>query len=206
MSDITENKGASERWVGINPFIAALGEHLNVKLNRNKTNYDTEMGCSRKEKDEDNVKNLVIRISTWLPSIWDPEHPIVELDDGNLASENMVNSVFNAEEKGEELLQEFISRFTTENSKLKYNDHIKRQKVYRFEMPQRKDTNRSITEDEKESFGSILAIFESQKLNLKYIMNWPVTTKPWAICNAPGKRKSNSKSLFRNSLLVLCSS
>ena len=24
LSDITENKGASERWVGINPFIAAL--------------------------------------------------------------------------------------------------------------------------------------------------------------------------------------
>ena len=37
-------------------------------------------------------------------------------------------------------------------------------------------------------------------------MNWPVTIKPWAICNAPGKRKPNSKSLFRNSLLALRSS
>ena len=37
-------------------------------------------------------------------------------------------------------------------------------------------------------------------------MNWPVTIKPWAICNAPGTRKPNSKSLFRNSLLALCSS
>ena len=55
-------------------------------------------------------------------------------------------------------------------------------------MPQQKDTNRSITGDEEESFGSILAIFESQKLNLKYIMNWPVTTKPREICNAPGKK------------------
>ena len=35
-------------------------------------------------------------------------------------------------------------------------------------MPQQKD---SITEDEKESFGSILAIFGSQKLDLKYLMN-----------------------------------
>ena len=47
-------------------------------------------------------------------------------------------------------------------------------------------------------------MFESQKLNLKHIMNWPVTTKPWAICKAPGQTKVNSKSQFRNSLLASC--
>ena len=60
------------------------------------------MGCSRKDKDEDDVKNVVIGISTWLPSIWDPKQSIVKLDERNLASENIVNSIFNAEEKGEE--------------------------------------------------------------------------------------------------------
>ena len=74
--------------------------------------------------------------------------------------------------------------------------------MYTFEIPHGKK-NHSITEDEKESFGSILSIFESQKLNLKYIMNWPTTTKPWAICKASGKAKTNSKSLFRKSLLAL---
>ena len=74
----------------------------------------------------------------------------------------MVNSFLNTEEKGEELLQEFISRFTIENFKLKYNDPIKRQKVYTSEMPQPKDTNRSITEDEKESFGQVLLSSFSQ--------------------------------------------
>ena len=64
----------------------------------------------------------------------------------------------------------------------------------------------SITEYKKESFGSILSVFESQKLNLKYIMNWPVTTKPWAIWKAPGKTKADLKSLFCNSLLTLCPS
>ena len=77
------------------------------------------MGCSRKEKDDDDVKNVVMGVSTWLPSIWNPEQPIVKLDEGNLACEDMVNRVLNAEEKGEQLLQEFISRFTSENSKLK---------------------------------------------------------------------------------------
>ena len=128
--------GASERWFSINPFIAALREHLNIKLSRNKKTYDIEMGCSRKDKDEDDVKNVLIGISSWLPSIWDPKQSIVKLEERNLASEKMVNSILNAEEKGGELLQEFISRFTSENSKLKYNDFIKRQKVYTFAMPQ----------------------------------------------------------------------
>ena len=128
--------GASERWFSINPFIAALREHLNITLSRNKKTYDIEMGCSKKDKDEDDVKNVLIGISSWLPSIWDPKQSIVKLEERNLASEKMVNSILNAEEKGGELLQEFISRFTSENSKLKYNDFIKRQKVYTFAMPQ----------------------------------------------------------------------
>ena len=34
------------------------------------------MGCSKKEKDEDDVKNVVIAISTWLESIWNLEQSI----------------------------------------------------------------------------------------------------------------------------------
>ena len=56
----------------------------------------------------------------------------------------MIKSVLNAEEKGGELLQELISRFTTYNAKLKYNDPIKRQKVHIFEIPHGKKN--SITE------------------------------------------------------------
>ena len=31
-------------------------------------------------------------------------------------------------------------------------------------------------------------------------MQWPITTGPWAICKEDEKSRSNSKSLFRNSL------
>ena len=75
-------------------------------------------------------------------------------------------------------MQEFISHFTSAKSKLKYSNPIKRQKGYAFEMRQQDHANSSITEDEIETFGSILAIFESQKFNLKYIVNCPVTIKP----------------------------
>ena len=67
--DIIENNGASKILVKINPFIAAFPEQLNIKLNRSKKACNTEMKCSRKEKVEDDVKNVVIRISTWLRNI-----------------------------------------------------------------------------------------------------------------------------------------
>ena len=88
------------------------------------------MGYSKKGKDEDDGKNAAIEISTWLPSIWDLEQAIVKLDKGNVASENMVNSILKVEEKGEELLQEFISRFTSENSELKYSDYQKTSSIH----------------------------------------------------------------------------
>lgn len=53
--DIIENNGASKILVRINPFIAAFPEQLNIKLNRNKKAYNTEMECSIKEKVEDDV-------------------------------------------------------------------------------------------------------------------------------------------------------
>ena len=104
LSEITANKGASERWVRINPYIAALREHLNVKLNKNKKTYDIEMGCIRKEKDEEDVKNIGLGISDWVPDISDPKQPIVKINDGSLATQDMVKNILNAEEKGGEPL------------------------------------------------------------------------------------------------------
>ena len=50
LSGITENKGASERWVRINPFIAALRDHSNVKLNKNKKHMILKWGAPEKKK------------------------------------------------------------------------------------------------------------------------------------------------------------
>ena len=85
------------------------------------------MGYSKKE-DLEVVKNVGLRISDWVPDILDQKQAIVKINDGSLTKQEMVKKVLNAEEKGAELLQEFISRFTTDNAKLKYNDPTKRQK------------------------------------------------------------------------------
>ena len=50
----------------------------------------------------------------------------------------------------------------------------------------------------------ILSCFDEKKLNLKFIMNFPVTSKPYAICGDDGETRANPKSLFRNKLQSLC--
>ena len=48
------------------------------------------------------------------------------------------------------------------------------------------------------------ACFDNQTFNLRQIMNWPVTNKPYSIYSEDGKVKANTKFLFRNKLQSLC--
>ena len=105
LSGIIENKGASKRWPRMNSFIAALRDHLNAKLNKNKKTYDIKRECSRKEKDEEHVKNVGRGVSDWIPNIWYPKQPIVNINDGSIAIQDVVKSALNAEENVGELLQ-----------------------------------------------------------------------------------------------------
>ena len=57
-----------------------------------------------------------------------------------------------------------------------------------------------IPTDEGQSFAEILTIFQGKQLDLKAIMDWPVTSNPWAIVNEDLKSRSNQKSVFRNML------
>ena len=92
-------------------------------------------GAPERKKDEEDIKNVGFGISDWVPDIWDPKQPIFKINDGSLATQDMAKNALNAEEKGGGLLHEFVSRFKTSNVKIKYNDSIKRQKVYTFEIP-----------------------------------------------------------------------
>ena len=60
-----------------------------------------------------------------------------------------------------------------------------------------------MNKDDKEFLASILSIFDSHKLNLKLIMNWPVTTKSWSIRNVSGENRPTNKSSFRQAPLGL---
>ena len=119
----------------------------------------------------------------------------------------MVENIITTKSRGLAGMKNFISRFTNmeEGAERKetYYDSIKKQKVISFEA---KKTNKTVTisQDENKSFGEILSRFEGKKLNLRMIMDWPVTSKPYAIAAEDGKKRSNAKSLLRNHLQLLC--
>jgi hypothetical protein len=102
--------------------------------------------------------------------------------------------------------QGVLTASTTELPKptLQYNDPIKRQPVFTFDkITEPKKVKVSIVEDEGRSFAEILTDYDAKKLDLRYIMDWPITSKPWAICNELGTIRASSKSLFRNNLQLL---
>ena len=113
----------------INHFIAALRQHLDVKLGKNHKNYDIEMGSNRKEKDEEDVKNIVEGIHSWSPNLWSPNQAIVKLNNGMIADNKMVCNILNSKQKRVEIFDEFVSRYTLESnnvSNLQCNDPIKK--------------------------------------------------------------------------------
>ena len=57
---------------------------------------------------------------------------------------------------------------------------------------------RSIPEDEGQLFADILSTFDSKSFDLRKIMEWSVTLKPWSIFKEENKGRTNQKSPFRN--------
>ena len=68
-----------------------------------------------------------------------------------------------------------------------------------FEKETRKKKH-SIPEDEGQSSTKFLAIFDQKKLNLRKIIDYCVTSKPWSVANEYERSRGNNKSLFRNYL------
>ena len=102
---------------------------------------------------------------------------------------------------------EFIRRFTLPDDTTtgkSYYAPKKKQAVNLFKEGNTKK-KRSIPEDEGQSFADILSIFDNKSLDLRKIMEWPVTNKPWSICKEENKSRANHKSLFRNHLELLSS-
>ena len=54
----TENVGVSERWMGINPIMAALREHLDALIKTRSWNKHVNLGRKRMLSDENDVATL----------------------------------------------------------------------------------------------------------------------------------------------------
>ena len=107
--------------------------------------------------------------------------------------------IIDLKERGEITRDEFVGRFTQESSKISYYDPIKRQPLKLLQKKTAKKKH-SIPEDEVQSLTNIFAMYDKKKLDLCKIIDYCVTSKPWAIVSEDEKSRNNNKHLFRNYL------
>ena len=89
LSGQTENKGASERWMRINHYIAALKQHLEAKVGKVNNSNHVEIGSKRMQKDEADVQRIVEGLNSWIPDLWSQQQPLVNISNGLLATAEM---------------------------------------------------------------------------------------------------------------------
>ena len=60
---VTENVGANEKWIRLNPYLCALKQHLNITIGKKRKNNHVEWGKKRMGKDEDDVQTIMQGLS-----------------------------------------------------------------------------------------------------------------------------------------------
>ena len=88
---------------------------------------------------------------------------------------------------------------------MQYRDAIKKEVLLTFADKPKKSKKFSIPEDEGQAFGDILCRYDGKILDYDYLCSFPITSRPWSICNEDEKKRTLSKSLFRNKLQKLSS-
>ena len=193
----TENLGATERWVRINHYMAALREKMNQKIGKRTKMQHIELGSGRINRDINDVLNITHCLESWIPQLWNPDTPITNISSGVKATSDMKDDVIDLKERGETLRDEFIGRFTRSDSKKSYYDEIKRQEMKLFKAP-KQEKKRTIADNENQSLTEILVMYDEKKLNLKYFMNWCLFDRPWMFIKEDETSRENRKSVFRN--------
>jgi hypothetical protein len=228
-----KTQGASERWMRINHYLAALKEHLETKVRIMSKCTHVELGSTwskRMEQDEEAVEKITEGLRAWVPNVWSASQPLTNLATGLLAPEKMVTNVLNKKDRGTQAKADFFEGITktasndkseesvetsavsegnkeqatdSQNPRPTYYDPIKRQPVHTFGTIGKQNKKMSIKVDEGESYASILADFDKKELDMRVIMDWPITSRPSAISNEQGGSRPSSKSLFRNNIQVM---
>ena len=84
LSGVTENKGASERWMRIKHFLAALKQHLDLKIHCGELSQHANFSRIRMKKDEDHMKRVVAVLKLLVPDMWKKERRFVNVYDGTI--------------------------------------------------------------------------------------------------------------------------
>lgn len=116
------------------------------RVHKKARNSHVEIGAARMKRDEKEVSNIKTCIETWLPDLWEENHPITNFSTGEIARTEMTADIIDMMKRGEDARNKLIDRFTKSDVKLTYYDLIKRQDIKLFEK-KKQHKKHSIPED-----------------------------------------------------------
>ena len=112
----TENLGATERWVRVNHFMAAMREKMDQKIRKKTKRKHADLGLSRMRRDMHDVGHIKSTIDSWLPQLWSSDTPITNISSGMKATEEMRDDIVDIKQRGETEYDDFMRRFTTDSA------------------------------------------------------------------------------------------
>ena len=66
---------------------------------------------------------------------------------------------------------------------------MKKEKIYMLTNQQEmKKKHKTIPQDAYELLSNVLGLFDKKGLDFKHVLQWPDTSKPWAICSKVDQR------------------
>ena len=95
----------------LNHYITALKQHLEAKVRRSRNSSHAELGSKRMQKDEADVQRIVEGLNSWIPELWSPTQPLVNICNGVLATAEMIDNVKSTKSRGIEAKNKFLERF-----------------------------------------------------------------------------------------------
>ena len=205
----TDDAGACEKWGRLNPYLCALKDHMDKKIGKQRGfEKHIEFGKRRFEKDKRNVEAIITVTKAWVPDIFSDNQPLINISNGSLASDELVSNVRSMLTRGKTERDSFFTKLTTftkgETAKSDYYEVIKREVQKTFADKSKSSRKMCILEDEGQSFSDILSRYNNKILDFPFLMSWPVTSRPWAICNEEEKSRVVRKHVHRNYLQSLC--
>ena len=92
--------------------MAALREHLDSVNRKSIGSKNIDYGMKRFLSDKKDVKILSQTLEEWVPNLWTSEQSLVSIPTGKKAPQEMVKNVKYLKQIGENAMNEFIARFT----------------------------------------------------------------------------------------------
>ena len=162
LTGMTQNTGASERWMRINHYMCALKECLDKNIKRRKSTKHVELGERRMFTDEMNVELLESGLPSWVSNIWKPAQPLINIASGEEGTKKLIDNILSTKTEGIKLRDTFFLRFTTDTQKETFFNEIKQQTVMTFDKMNNGKEKKvpTVQDDEGKSFGYIIINYD----------------------------------------------